>query len=238
MKSITQAAGGKQQFFQGFHEVQKFFEEHISGEHLTFMNMLRVIEDVMPTVYHPRARTGRPAYDDMAFFRAFLALNYFAIPSVTLLIKTLRSDPNLRQLCGFKRVPANSSFSRHLDIFSSLNLLNEILDAMVKKAYRDLPVIHVCRDSTAITAREKVVKGTGEKDKKPVKKRGRPPKGSPKVEKEPSNLKKQLSLDAHTILHNLNKECSYGCKKNSRGNVSFWKGYKLHLDVSDHCCPV
>ena len=238
MKSITQVTGGKQQFFQGFHEVQKFFEEHLSGEHLTFMNMLRVIEDVMPAVYHPKAKTGRPPYDDMAFFRAFLALNYFAIPSVTLLIKTLRSDPNLRQLCGFKKVPVNSSFSRHLDIFSSLNLLNEILDALVKKAYRDLPIIHVCRDSTAITAREKVVKGTEEKDKKPVKKRGRPPKGSPKVEKEPSNLKKQLSLDAHTILHNLNKDCSFGCKKNSQGNVFFWKGYKLHLDVSDIGFPL
>jgi hypothetical protein len=143
MKSLSQVTGGKQQFFEGFHEVQKFFEEHLSGEHWTFVNMLRVIEEVMPAIYHPRARTGRPPFDDMAFFRAFLALNYFAIPSVTLLIKTLKSDPNLRQLCGFRKVPANSSFSRHLDMFSSLNILNEILDAMVKK---DLPVIHVCRD--------------------------------------------------------------------------------------------
>jgi hypothetical protein len=73
--------------------------------------MLRIIEGVMPTVYHPKARTGRPPYDDMAFFRSFLALNYFAIPRVALLIKTLKSDPSLRQLCGFKRVPVNSSFS-------------------------------------------------------------------------------------------------------------------------------
>jgi hypothetical protein len=238
MKSITQIVGGKQQFFEGFLEVQKYFEEHLSGEHWTFMNMLRVIEDVMPVVYHPKARTGRPAYDDMAFFRAFLALNYFAIPSVTLLIKTLKSDPNLRQLCGFQKVPVNSSFSRHLDIFSSLNILNETLDALVKKAYKNLPVIHVCRDSTAIAAREKAVKKDAGKGKKPAGKRGRPPKTSPKVEKEPPQLKQQISLDAHAVLNNLNKDCSFGCKKNSQGNISFWRGYKLHLDVSDIGFPL
>jgi hypothetical protein len=238
MKSITQAIGGKQQLFEGFHEVQRFFEEHLSGEHLTFMNMLRIIEDVMPVIFHPKARTGRPPYDDMAFFRAFLALNYFAIPSVTLLIKTLKSDPNLRQLCGFHKVPVNSSFSRHLNIFSNMDIMNKTLEAMVKRAYKDLPIIHVCRDSTAIRAREKVVKKTKEIDTKPSKKRGRPPKGSQKVEKEPSQLKQQLSLDANTILNKLNKECSWGCKKNSEGNMLYWKGYKLHLDVSDIGFPL
>jgi hypothetical protein len=238
MKSLSQVTGGKQAFFEGFFEVQKFFEERLSGEHWTFTNMLRVIEDVMPKLYHPRARTGRPPFDDMAFFRAFLALNYFAIPSVTLLIKTLKSDPNLRQLCGFRKVPANSSFSRHLDIFSSLNIVNEILDAMVKKAYNGLPIIHICRDSTAIMAREKVGKKPEEKDKKQAKKRGRPLKGSPKVEKAPSLLKQQLSLDAQVILNRLNKDCSFGCKKNSQGKVFYWKGYKLHLDVSDIGFPV
>jgi hypothetical protein len=29
-----------------------------------------------------------------------------------------------------------------------------------------------------------------------------------------------------------------GCKKNSEGNVSFWKGYKLHLDASDTGFPL
>ena len=238
MKSLTQVIGGKQQLFEGFHDIQNYFEEHLSGEHLTFMNMLRIVEEVMPVILHPKTRFGRPPYDDMAFFRAFFALNYFAIPSVTLLIKTLRSDPNLRQLCGFQKVPGNSSFSRHLTIFSRLPLLPDILDALVTKAYKGLPVIHVCRDSTAITAREKVVKKAKEKGDKPAKKQGRPRKGSPKIENEPSPLKKQFSLDAHAIINDLNKDCSYGCKKNSQGNISYWKGYKLHLDVSDIGFPL
>jgi hypothetical protein len=238
MKSLSQVTGGKQQLFEGFHEVQKYFEEHLSGEHRTFMNMLRIIEGAMPTFFHPKARTGRPPYDDMAFLRAFFALSYFAIPSVTLLIKTLKSDPNLRQMCGFRKVPANSSFSRHLTVFSGLNILDETLDAIVKEAYGDLPIIHVCRDSTAIAAREKTPKKAAGKAEKPAKRRGRPPKGSEKAEKKPEALKRQISLDPKTILNGLNKECSFGCKKNSQGNISYWKGYKLHLDVSDIGFPL
>jgi hypothetical protein len=72
MKSLTQITGGKQQLFEGFHDVQHFFEEHLSGEHFTFMNILRIIEDVMPMIYHFRAKTGRPPYDDMAFLIFFV----------------------------------------------------------------------------------------------------------------------------------------------------------------------
>ena len=97
MKSLSQVIGGKQQLFEGFHEVQKYFEEHLSGEHRTFMNMLRIIEGAMPTLYHRRTRTVRPPYNDMAFFRAFFALSLFAVSSVTLLIrKTAEKAENRR----------------------------------------------------------------------------------------------------------------------------------------------
>ena len=206
MKSVTQVTGGKQLLFEGFHEIQKYFEEHLSGEHFTFMKMLQIIENAMPTVTTWHARTGRPPYDNMAFFRAFYAQSYFAIPSVTLLIKTLKSDPNLRQLCGFRKVPGNASFSRRLTAFSGLNILTQTLDDMVQKAYKDLPIIHVCRDSSAIAAREKVNKKAAGKAEKPAKKRGRPTKGSRKPEKEPPELRKQFRGKAHTILDNLNKK--------------------------------
>jgi len=238
MKSLTQIIGGKQLLFEQFHELQKYFEEHLSGTHLTFMNMLQIIESVMPSVYTYHARTGRPPYENMAFLRAFFAQSYYDIPSVTLLITKLKSDPNLRQLCGFKRVPGNSSFSRKLSAFSSINILPETLNGMVEKAYKDLPIIHVCRDSSAIAAREKVLKKADKKSKKAVKRRGRPPKGSQKPEKEVSELRKQFGKGADTILNSLNKECSWGCKKNSDGNISYWKGYKLHLDVSDIGFPL
>jgi len=36
----------------------------------------------------------------------------------------------------------------------------------------------------------------------------------------------------------MNKSCAWGAKKNSQGNMSYWKGYKLHLDVTDLGIPV
>jgi IS5 family transposase len=39
-------------------------------------------------------------------------------------------------------------------------------------------------------------------------------------------------------LKELDTDCTWGCKKNSQGNASFWKGYKLHLDVTDLGIPV
>lgn len=39
-------------------------------------------------------------------------------------------------------------------------------------------------------------------------------------------------------LRELDHECAWGCKRNSQGNVQFWKGYKLHLDVSDMGIPL
>jgi hypothetical protein len=39
-------------------------------------------------------------------------------------------------------------------------------------------------------------------------------------------------------LSELNQLAAWGCKKNSQGNVMFWKGYKLYLDVTDFGLPV
>jgi hypothetical protein len=51
-------------------------------------------------------------------------------------------------------------------------------------------------------------------------------------------MEKQIAQSAEDSLAVLNKACSWGCKKNSQGNISFWKGYKLNLDVTDGGFPV
>jgi IS5 family transposase len=91
---------------------------------------------------------------------------------------------------------------------------------------------------TAIPAREKVVKRPEEKEPKQGKKRGRPAKNTPKTPQEPTVIEKQAKQDAKTSLEGIDKECAWRCKKNSEGNGSFWKGYKLHLDVSDTGFPL
>ncbi len=98
-------------------------------------------------------------------------------------------------------------------------------------------VYHVCRDSSANAGREKAAK-TAKKDKKPPKKRGRPGKNEVKPVKEPAVIEKQALQDAAASIGELDKACSWGCKMNSQGHGYTWKGYKLHLDVSDLGFPL
>ncbi|MFI5344031.1 MAG: transposase, partial [Chlamydiales bacterium] len=34
------------------------------------------------------------------------------------------------------------------------------------------------------------------------------------------------------------QSCDIGTKKNSKGHVEHWIGYKLHLDIADGCVPI
>jgi IS5 family transposase len=154
------------------------------------------------------------------------------------LVELLQSDPNLRQLCGFKKVPSRATFSRRLTDISKADVMNDMLDTLVKQAYKDLPVIHICRDSTTIESRESPQAKNKEKLKKEPKKRGRKPKGTPKPIKEPTVLEQHAKLNIEDIKKSLNQDCAWGCKKNSHGKVFYWKGYKLHLDVSDIGFPI
>jgi transposase len=192
----------------------------------------------MPTLIRPYAGTGRIPYQYSPFIRSFLAKGYFGIEKTSQLIQRLKGEPNLRLLCGFTDVPGKATFSRALAFLSEQGILEQTLDGIVSMAHKDLVVYQVNRDSTAIEAREKVVKKSEKKAPNQGKTRGRPAKTSPNVPKEPTVIEKQRKQEAKTSLEGIDRECAWGCKKNSEGNVSFWKGYKLHLDVSDTGFPL
>jgi hypothetical protein len=238
MKTITQIIGGAQALLNISFELKNCFEEYLSNEYKTFLHMLRVIEEQMPSLVRPYAGTGRIPYQYNPFIRAFLAKGYFEIPTTSQLIQRLLGEPNLRLLCGFDHVPSKATFSRVFTFLSEQELFERTLDGIVGMAHKDLVVYHVNRDSTAIPAREKLVKKPEKKEPKQDKKQGKPAKNSPKVPKEPTVIETQAKQDAKTSLEGIDKECAWGCKKNSEGNVSFWKGYKLHLDVSDVGFPL
>lgn len=196
-----------------------------------FLAMLGVPEEHLPRLERTRSGMGRPAYENMPFFR---------IASLEALRNRLLTDPNLRQLCGFTAVPSLATFSRRFAEFAALPVATCALNEMVSQYHEGRIVGHVSRDSTAIPAREKPV------DKKrdvamptaPKRKRGRPRKGEMRPPKEPGRLEGQLRMKPGKALKELDTDCAWGCKKNSQGNVSFWKGYKLHLDVTDLGVPV
>ena len=67
----------------------------------------------------------------------------------------------------------------------------------------------------------------------PKRKRGRPRKGE-KVAKEPGRLERQSDgMNLEQMLDDLPGACDHGSKKNAKGFLVSWIGYKLHLDTAD-----
>jgi transposase len=233
MKSIAEIIGGAQRLLDISWELQDCFEEHLSDEYRTFLHMLRVMEEAQPPIIRRYAGTGRKPYEYQPFIRSAWAKQYFGIERTTQLIVRLKADPTLRLLCAFRKVPSESSFSRYFAELSGTAILSETLDALVVQAHKGQVVYHVSRDSTAIAVREKAVKKPAEKKEKRGK--GRRKKGEKRPE---TRIERQIRESPEASLKGIDTACSYGCKKNSQGNIYFWHGYKLHLDVSDIGFPL
>jgi transposase len=236
MKSITEIIGGAQGLLNISYDLQDSFEEYLTDEYKTFLHMLRVLEEAQPYQYRQYAGIGRRPYQYGPFIRAVYAMRYFRIDTVKALIQRLKGDPNLRMLCGFTKVPGKATFSRTYAELSQTTVLQETFDTMVVTAHKGTVVYHVSRDSTAIEAREKAARKKPEKKEK--KRRGRPKKGEIRIKQPEKTLEKQNRESVEQSLQDINTACSYGCKKNSQGTVYFWKGYKLHWDVSDTGFPL
>jgi transposase len=236
MKTIAEIIGGAQALLDINFDLQDCFEEQLTDEYKTFLQLLRVIEEAQPHLERQYAGVGRRPYQYKQFLRSIWAMRHFKIGKTSELIQRLKGDPNLRLLCGFTNVPHKSQFSRNFSTISKMNILNETLEQMVRNAHKDTIVYHVSRDSTAIEARETVKR---EKPKKEAKKqRGRPKKDEKRTAPPVNRIEKQITQSADEALKELNTACAYGCKKNSSGNIYFWKGYKLHLDISDTGFPL
>ena len=163
MKTVTEIVGGAQVLLDIAFDVQHCFEEHLNDQQKTFLHMLRCIEAYLPLLRRPYAGTGRPPYQYQPFLRSQLAKCFFQIDTTTQLIKRLHADPNLRLLCGFTKVPGQASFSRAYSYLAGTEIVPGMLEGLAKETFKDKVVYHICRDSTAIPARETVVKKNGQK---------------------------------------------------------------------------
>lgn len=240
MKSITEILGGMQILLEVSFDIQIGFEEYLTKDQRTFLAILRVIEEHLAAPRETASRYGRPAYSINPFIRAFWAKSYFRLLSMDDLRKRLISDPNLRRICGFIKVPSLATFSRRMSLLSESSIMEKSFEAMVTDYYAGRLVGDLSRDSTAIAARGKPCnKKSDVALPKPVKyRRGRPRKGEERPQKALPVIAQQTMMSLEEALKTLDKRCSWGCKKNSQGNVSYWKGYKVHLDVTDAGIPI
>ena len=242
MKTISEIIGGAQILLPLEYELQDCFPELLNYEHRSFLHHLRVIEGHLPQgAFIHGQKTGRPYGGDRKYFRAFLAKAFFGLESTKNLISRLHADMNLRYLCGFEsnRGLSEATFSTRFALLAKSELANKVHKVIVVETLKDELVGHVSRDSTAIETRERPVnrKKDTEMQEKPRKKRGRPKKGEEQPKKL-TEIEKQVNRSSEESLAALNKEAAWGGKKNSSGKTHYWKGGKLHLDVTDNGLPV
>jgi hypothetical protein len=199
---------------------------------------------------------GRPQRDRYAIACAFIAKAVYNLPRTSDLLERLRSDEQLRLICGWKRgetLPHESTFSRAFAEFAHMELAQFAHEAFVCETQKDRLIGHIARDSTAIEAREKfpesvppkIRQTAGSKPRQsrrgikhgPAKrwKGGRPPRRPASVD---TRIHRQRSMQIEAMLRELPRACSIGTKKSSKGHQFHWRGYKLHLDVADGQIPV
>lgn len=184
---------------------------------------------------------GRPPEDRCAIARAFVAKAVYNLPTTEMLLDQLKSDITLRRLCGWEKkqdIPSRATFSRAFAEFAESQLAERIHAAIIDTHLGNQLIGHICRDSTAITAREKPEKKAVKAEATPPKKRGRPKKGEERI-KEPTRLEKQSAgMSLTEMKDDLPTACNVGTKRNSKGYKTSWIGYKLHIDAADGGIPV
>ena len=207
------------------------------------------------------ARTaGAPQRSRFALAQAFVAKAVLGFEQTTQLRSRLAVDSVLARLLGFESnrpLPSEATFSRAFAEFARTGLPAKAHEALIRQHLGQVVIGHIARDSTAIHARERAQYSQAETaalneakaakqaklvkaDKQP-KRRGRPPAGAGKTNKDDkakprSRIPAQLLQTAQEALAELPQLCNKGKKRNAQGNFNTWVGYKLHLDVA--CCGV
>ncbi len=181
---------------------------------------------------------GRPPHERVWLMHAYVAKAVFGFATTEALIDALKARPTLRRLCGWEtaaEVPERSSFSRAFSAFAQDELPQQIHAALVETHCRPKLVGHLSRDSTAIAVPER--KAAKPQSPAPIaRKVGRPKKGE--VAPPRTKLEIQVGRSLAANLADLPRLCDVGCKTDAKGYKSWWRGYKLHLDVIDGDIPI
>jgi len=167
---------------------------------------------------------GRPRLGRLPFLKAFVAKAALGEGCTRSLLDRLRHDPVLRRLCGWEerhRIPSEATFSRAFAEFAEVDLPGRIHARLTGRhaAERGGPARQVSYDSTDIPARESPAD------------RDRPRPRMPRLERQAAN-----SLERDLL--RVPVQCDFGVKTKGHGHEYCWKGYKLHLAVTDGDIPV
>lgn len=223
------------------HDLFPWLEERVGPLSAPHQDLVKVLEmaRIEGFVPHCHGSAGRPPAQRAALARAFVAKAVFNVTTTKMLIECVTTDKSLRRLCGWERaneIPSEATFSRAFAEFAASALPSRVHEALIAQTQKDRLVGHICRDSTAIEARERPVKVVA--PEKPKYKPGRPRKAEKRPQKEARRLEQQPGISLEAMLSDLPQHCAVGTKRNAKGHQESWTGYKLHLDVADGGIPI
>jgi hypothetical protein len=187
-----------------------------------------------------KRRLGRRSEDRRALAAAFLAKSVYGCTTTRHTIEQLRSDHQMRRLCGWEhasQLPHESTFSRAFAEFAKDGLPQKLHAALICSTQGQRLVGHIARDSTAIEARERFP-CTPAKPSKPAKKRKPKRPKRAKAGERGTQIERQRKLTLEQMLAGIPTACAIGVKTSSKGHQQYWRGYKLHLDVADGQIPI
>lgn len=179
---------------------------------------------------------GRPPRDRGALAAAFIAKAVYNFPNTRHLIDQLRTNGQLRKLCGWshaRQLPHESTFSRTFAEFAGNELPQRLHEAVIQATQKDRLIGHISRDSTAIEGRERFPEPPPEQRKK---KRGPKPKRA-KANERGTLIERQRHMSLAQMTNSLSRQCAIGMKRSGEG-VQYWRGFKLHTDVADGQIPI
>jgi hypothetical protein len=213
----------------------------MSERHEQFVRALTVLQ--LDGFVSVRSGRGRRPHDRANIARAFVAKAVFNFPSTQALLDRLCVDAVLRRLCGWEtvtQIPDQTIFSRAFAAFAASEFPQQVHAGLIQRTQAERLVGHISRDSTAIEAREKA------QPKPKIDPQAKPARGSHHKTKKPKSPEQMTRLDRQCsgtmtleeMLAELPCACDAGCKTNSKGNKTYWVGYKLHVDVADGQIPI
>jgi len=224
----------------------------------TARRLITILELIPLSRFVPSSQgwNGRPPCDRNAIASAFVAKAVYNLPRTSDLLERLRSDDQLRLICGWKRgeaLPHESTFSRAFAEFAQMELAQFVHQALIEETQKGRLIGHIARDATAIEAREtfpltkqqKEEMAAAKQPRQSTKGKKRGPhkrwKGGKRPRKPASmdtRLHRQRNMQLEEMLKELPRSCSIGVKTSSKGYRQYWRGYKLHLDVADGQIPI
>ncbi|OLS02011.1 transposase [Tissierella creatinophila] len=112
-------------------DFDKFYNQN-QNDLLSLLDKFISISDFIPFSFYRKYYSNFGSKRDFSLesmLNAFIVKNILSIPSVDLLITILSISSELRQFCGFLKVPHKSQFSRFKSIF--LDNLNDLFNVLV-----------------------------------------------------------------------------------------------------------